>query len=483
MYIQEIRQKPVDSYGDVRTLVRGLPYQCPDDWQEVLASLDESSKLYLVKEPDNPKDELAIAAYLDDRRVGYVAADDNCKVWMFLSDERISCKLIQKYEASFKVSFENPKMLFEHMAFEDIYKDKDGWIEKERPIMEVPFLREADDEAHDWFRTSIIIRDFEEFVPDFRRKLAAKMIIFVARKNSHGNYRYYLPYLNAAVAVVEEEMLKGFIDTDGFFIAIPDVSLKTYPGGIHIDLYVARIHQDDPLISRFKSVEQKGNKELVFYLNSGPTVSSINEEAKPQASNANQSSMFQIEIDFYNQIDRIATDLDYFVINNLLQSKRVLRYIHKHPIFGHQYDDLDDYKNLVKIFVMKDVCTIYEELNCSISAYKKECQLIYLYTLKVLEFDAGYNIFKEISNRKTKLEMIRELRELTTNFIKDRSKLELSPYHNGDFLMRSVLETENIEMMDLSIEYMKLMGQFASAVANAKGNLTEKESKWLSQIR
>ena len=54
-----------------------------------------NSELYLVKEPDNPKDELAIAAYLDNRRIGYVSADDNCKVWMFLSDERTPCKVIQ----------------------------------------------------------------------------------------------------------------------------------------------------------------------------------------------------------------------------------------------------------------------------------------------------------------------------------------------------------------------------------------------------
>lgn len=69
MYIEEIKDIPVDSYGDIRTLVRGISYQCPDDWEDVLDSLDEDSNLYLIKEPDNPKDKLAIAAYLDDRRV------------------------------------------------------------------------------------------------------------------------------------------------------------------------------------------------------------------------------------------------------------------------------------------------------------------------------------------------------------------------------------------------------------------------------
>lgn len=284
MYVSKVYEMPVDSYGDVRTLVRGLPYQCPNDWEEVLDSLDEDSNLYLVKEPDNPKDELAIAAYLGDRRIGYVAADDNCKVWMFLTDEKTPCKLIQKYEASFKVSFDNPQKLYENMNFEEIYRDNEGWIEKNCLIMEVPFLSDKEDGAYDWYRDVIIIRDFEEFVPDFRRKLAAKMITFIARKNSQGNYRYYLPYINAAVAIVDDEMIKGFIDMDGFVIAIPDLSYKTYPGGIHVDLNVARLQPKNSLINKFRIIEEKGGKELVFYLNQN----SVDDSTKTSSINSNK---------------------------------------------------------------------------------------------------------------------------------------------------------------------------------------------------
>ena len=108
MYVSKVYPLPVDSYGDIRTLVRGLPYQCPDDWEEVLDSIDEDSNLYLIKEPDNPKDPLAIAAYLDDRRVGYVAASDNAEIWPYLTDEKMPCTFIERFEASFKVSFNNP---------------------------------------------------------------------------------------------------------------------------------------------------------------------------------------------------------------------------------------------------------------------------------------------------------------------------------------------------------------------------------------
>ena len=69
MHVSKVYEMPVDSYGDIRTLVRGLPYQCPDDWEEVLDSLDENSELYIVKEPGNLKDKFAIAARNVSKRV------------------------------------------------------------------------------------------------------------------------------------------------------------------------------------------------------------------------------------------------------------------------------------------------------------------------------------------------------------------------------------------------------------------------------
>lgn len=261
MYVSKVYQMPVDAYGDVRTLVRGLPYQCPDDWEEVLDSLNEDSNLYLVKEPDNPKDKLAIAAYLDDRRIGYVAASDNGKIWLYLTDEKMPCKFIERFEASFKIAFENPRHLFENMPFEEIYRDKDGVTDEPFPEFEIPFLTNPKDNNYEWLDDSTYLMDLEKFIPDFRRKLAARMIIFVGRKNSKGEYCYYLPYANNIIADIENEMIKSTIDEYGFVIALPDVPIMTSRGGIFMDLHVTYL--TGLIFWTFDSMHQS---EFVFHL-------------------------------------------------------------------------------------------------------------------------------------------------------------------------------------------------------------------------
>ena len=261
MYVSKVYKTAVDSYGDVRTLVRGLSYQCPDDWEDVLDTLNEDSELYLVKEPNNPKDKLAIAAYLDDRRVGYVAASDNGKIWLYLTDDKMPCKFIERFDASFKISFENPRHLFEDMPFEEIYRYKDGVTNEPFPEFEIPFLTNAKDNNYEWLDDRTYIMDLENFIPDFRRKLAARMIILVGRKNSEGEYCYYLPYANNIIADIQDEEIKDTIDEYGFVIALPDVPMMTERGCIFMDLHVTYL--TGILFWTFNSMHQS---EFVFHL-------------------------------------------------------------------------------------------------------------------------------------------------------------------------------------------------------------------------
>lgn len=492
-YIKEIKSIPVDGYGDVRTLVRGLPFQCPNDWKDVLDSLNEDSELYLIKEPDNPKDDLAIAAYLGDRKIGYVASDDNCQVWMFLTDEKTPCKLIKKYEASLKVAFDNPRQLFESIAFEDIYKDREGWIEKNQPIMKVPFLTDNNDDSYDWYRDIIIISDFEEYIPDFRRKLASKMITFIARKNSKGNYRYYLPYINAGVAAVEDDVIKNIIDTDGFVIAIPDLSFKTYPGGIHIDLNVARLKKRNPLLKEFRAVVDKGDNELVFYLKTARVVhknkkadkdSTAKNKTKKSSQKKVEKSTDIISREYFNQIDKLSTDLNVFVNKTLIKSRRVLKEIDNNPFYGYRFSKLKDYEIFVRLFVMYDFRHIYKTLRCNQSIFKDVGKLLFIYAMKELGQDKNVNfeIFKEMCNPNSTIDVVIEYRQTIENFIDEINKEKIPYYPVKGFLMQEILEDENVELLDKEIKYKELMSQFATTIANAKGKLTAKQKEWLSQL-
>ena len=132
---------------------------------------------------------------------------------------------------------------------------------------------------------------------------------------------------------------------------------------------------------------------------------------------------------------------------------------------------------------MKDLCNIYKELKCSISINDNEGKIIFLYAIKALGNNTlSFETFEELCNPNSTIKTIVEYREMIENFIKQRDEEELPYYPNNIFLIQDVLEDENIEMMDLAIEYKEIMCRIASAVANAKGKLTAKERKWLSQL-
>jgi hypothetical protein len=186
---------------------------------------------------------------------------------------------------------------------------------------------------------------------------------------------------------------------------------------------------------------------------------------------------------YFDQIDKLTTELDDFVRDNLIQSRRVLKQMHKHPHYGYRYDDLEDYVMFVKIFVMKDLCHIYKELKCSISVNDKEGKILFLYAIKALGNNTlSFETFEELCNPDSSIKTIVEYREMIENFTKQRYEEEQPYYPKKGFLMYEVLEDENLEMIDMAIEYKELMCRIASAVADAKGNLKIKESKWLSQL-
>ncbi len=503
MYIEEIKDIPVDSYGDIRTLVRGISYQCPDDWEDVLDSLDEDSNLYLIKEPENPKDKLAIAAYLDDRRVGYVASSDNGKIWLYMTDEKMPCTFIERFDASFKISFENPRPLFEGMPFKEIYKDKFGVTEQPFPAFDIPFLSNPKDNRFEWFDDRVYIADLERAIPDFRRKLATRMIIIAGRKDSKGEYHYYLPFANNPIADVEDDIIKGIIDRYGFVIALPDVPMINTHGGILMDLHVTFLkytnfmdfnseHQSELV---FSLVRDKDYKHQVAADNPSTSVRNDNNGGKqnnameevdmfmqePQSTPSYSKSDYilkngevatsSIDKSTFTEIDKIASELFSFVRQTLFPSMELFSYLKKHTPYHNQFYDFDQFETLIRVLVIKDLGRIYKGLNHSFNFDTAEGKPLFLYMEKDVgeSSETSYEAFNEICNPKTRLEAATKMRKVIENLMKSFYEYDIAIWTDTDFIIHCVLkEVDN----ELAKRYMELMRQFASAVADANGELS-----------
>lgn len=492
---------PVDAYGNVRTLVRGLPYQCPDDWEEVLDSLDEDSNLYLIKEPDNPKDNLAIAAYLDDRRVGYVAATDNGKIWLYLTDDKMPCKFIERFDASFKIAFENPRYLFEDMPFKEIYRDKQGIIDRQLPSFEIPYLTNPKDKCFNWFDDNIHIADLERAIPDFRRKLASRMIIIVGRKNKKAEYCYYLPYLNRPISDIEDGIIRGLIDRYGFVIALPDVPIMTNHGnGILMDLHVTYLKKTE-----FKEFSSAHHSQLVFNL-TRDFVNNVTEEDdeignmeefsdKQNLTVQNCLSLsynyeddyllkegeiinYHIDNEYFDEIDKITTDLYSFVREKLFQSTELFAYLRKRTPYAMQIFNFDDYETLIKVFVIKDLGRIYKTLNHSINFDTLEGKVLFLYITKEARDSQKekYGIFKMLCNKEMQPESVIKMRGSIEHYMKIFYNYDIALWTNDDFMIHSFLK--EIDKM-LAQKYKDILNLFTSVI-NKTESKQEVSSKKIS---
>ncbi|MBQ7461980.1 MAG: hypothetical protein IJS63_06950 [Bacteroidaceae bacterium] len=499
MYVSKLYQAAVDSYGDVRTLVHGLPYQCPNDWEDVLDSLDEDSNLYLIKEPDNPKDELAIAAYLDDRRIGYVAASDNGKIWLYMTDDKMPCQFVERFEASFKIAFENPRSIFEDIPFEEIYRDKFGLSEQHFPKFEIPFLNNPKDNRYIWFDDKTRIVDMEKGIPDFRRKLAARMIIIVGRKNSVGEYCYYIPYLDRPISDIYDSIIQGLIDKYGFVIALPDVPRLTHQGLILMDLHVTYLSK-----TNYKDFELANQYELVFSLTKDYDVSSqmaadnqtiVNSDKKhncsrdlaidnedlfmqePQSTPSYSKSDYilkkgeettsSIDKSIFAIIDKVTTELFSFVRQTLFPSMELFSYLKKHTPYYDQFYDFGQFETMIRVFVIKDLGRIYKGLNHSFNFDTAAGKPLYLYMAKEAgeSTDISYDVFAQICDSKTQLEPVVNMRKIIEDLTKSFYEYDIALWTDSDFMIHSFLKDVDNE---LAKRYMELMRQFASAATTSE---------------
>lgn len=277
MFIERVHQHKADYHGDVRTLITGLSFQCPEDWESILESLDSKSEITIRKEPENEHDEYAIAAYLGDRRIGYVSKDDNCAIYMFMGDEPIKCEVIENFKASFKISFEHPKKAFEELTPEQIFQlqpdcEYKGY-DKDLPSYEIPIL-EVGNDSYDWYDDTIVIPNMEKWIVDFKRKFVSNKIELVCREASDGKFYYYLPYLNWDIAEVRSQEICDELERLGKGVALVDVATLTYQDTIVADLKVG-LRKDYSGLSALTFFKMKRENKVFNFIYDLPKVTKV----------------------------------------------------------------------------------------------------------------------------------------------------------------------------------------------------------------
>ena len=202
---------------------------------------------------------------------------------MFIGNEPVRCEVIEKYNASFKVSFEHPKKAYESVTPEQIFElqpdcEYKGY-DKDLPSYEIPIL-ELDNDHYDWYDDRIMIPNMEKWIVDFNRKFVSNKIELVCRQASDGNYYYYLPYLNWDIAEVRSQEICDGLEKLGIGIALVDVAMLTHQDTIMADLKVAlrKDYSGISGMSYFRMKRENKDFNFIYYVPKENKVVRISEE-------------------------------------------------------------------------------------------------------------------------------------------------------------------------------------------------------------
>lgn len=220
----------------------------------------------------------------------------------------------------------------------------------------------------------------------------------------------------------------------------------------------------------------------VWYLKLLYNQLALNPNDKPEyIIKEDESLKLSIEPEFFNLIDKITSEFDAFVKNELLDSDALSRYFNTHEICNSIIEDRDTEKFVIKTLVKKDMYKVFTKLNHSINIDTLEGKILFLYKLKEINVDTNFGTFDKYCYSLSLDSNIINVRVAVDGSIKSTfiSNIEVNDISTPDFNIKHILDQVDKE---LSKKYMVLLYRFASVVAKADGKITKEEEDWLSQM-
>ena len=194
-----------------------------------------------------------------------------------------------------------------------------------------------------------------------------------------------------------------------------------------------------------------------------------------------ESIELTIEPEFFDLIDKITSDFDFFVRNELLGSATISHYLISHEPYNSKIKKVNNKKFVIDTLVIKDLSKIFIKLGHSINIDTLEGKILFLYQLKQVNIRPNFDTFNDHCYSFSLNSEIIKVRVLTNDVIKQAYDLDLNFGELGanDFHIKRILNKADKE---LSKKYMVILYRFASVVAKADGKITEEEENWLGQL-
>lgn len=208
----------------------------------------------------------------------------------------------------------------------------------------------------------------------------------------------------------------------------------------------------------------------------------LNPNGKPEyIIKDDESIKLSIEPEFFDLIDKITSEFNSFVRNELFVSESIYRYFTTHDILKHIVTDTKRKENVIKTLVLKDIFSVFIKLNHSINIDTLEGKILFLYQLKDVDINPDFSKFNNHCYSFSLAPKIIEVRVCVDDLIKQANEmtLGLTDLNDYDFYFKHILDQIDKE---LSKKYMVLLYRFASVVAKADGKITKEEEEWLSQL-
>ena len=208
----------------------------------------------------------------------------------------------------------------------------------------------------------------------------------------------------------------------------------------------------------------------------------LHPDDKPEYRIRNEEKViFTIDSEFFDLIDKITSEFDSFVKNELLDSRAISHYFNTHEAFSSIIEERDDEKYIIKILVRKDMYNVFTKLNHSINIDTLEGKILFLYMLKDINVNTDFKTFDEYCYSLSLDSNIIKVRVVIDRLIKSayNNKIGVNDICSSDFNITNILDQVD---KGLSKKYMVLLYRFASVVAKADGKITKEEEDWLSQL-